>query len=242
MAHELEINEDGQARFAYNSRGGAPWHKLGVGIEGLQDVDTMLRLAGADYTVRLTKVAAVDDDGNLILNPDGTPVIIEDSQATIRQNENGTYKDLATVGTRYEVRQNREVAERALAVVGAAGGDAVVDTCGVLRDGRRFFMTIDLGALIIDPLGVNDKIDRSWLMPELAKMHPVKHIFAFGPESHQFPGATACNTLEEVIQVIGLIMKDGDIVIFSPSGTSFDFFKNYEHRGKVFEQLVQKLA
>ena len=160
MAHELEINEDGQARFAYNSRGGAPWHKLGVGIEGLQDVDTMLRLAGADYTVRLTKVAAVDDDGNLILNPDGTPVIIEDSQATIRQNENGTYKDLATVGTRYEVRQNREVAERALAVVGAAGGDAVVDTCGVLRDGRRFFMTIDLGALIIDPLGVNDKIDR----------------------------------------------------------------------------------
>ena len=96
--------------------------------------------------------------------------------------------------------------------------------------------------LIIILGGLSKGIDRSWLMPELAKMHPVKHIFAFGPESHQFPGATACNTLEEVIQVIGLIMKDGDIVIFSPSGTSFDFFKNYEHRGKVFEQLVQKLA
>lgn len=160
MAHDIEINADGSARFAYNSKGGAPWHHLGVSIEGLQDLDTMLRLAGADYEVRLTKVAAVDDDGNFILDANGKAVVIEDSNATIRVNADGTMDSLATVGNRYEVRQNREIAERALAVVGASGGDAVIDTCGVLRGGRRFFMTIDLGSLFIDPMGVNDKIDR----------------------------------------------------------------------------------
>lgn len=160
MAHEIEINEDGSARFAYNSKGGKPWHHLGVSLEGLQDIDTMLRAAGADYEVRLTRVAAVDEDGKFIVDVNGNPIIIDDSQATIRVNEDGTMDGLATVGNRYEVRQNREIAERALAVVGASDGDAVIDTCGVLRGGRRFFMTIDLGSLIIDPIGINDKIDR----------------------------------------------------------------------------------
>lgn len=159
MAHELEIT-NGKARMAYNVESGVPWHKLGTPLKGLQTVEAMLEAAGADYEVAIKRVAAVDDDGNLLLNPDGTPVIISDSRATVRINDDGSYSDLSTVGTRYEVRQNREVADRALAVVGASSGEAIIDTCGVLRDGRRFFMTIDLGALVIDPAGVNDKIDR----------------------------------------------------------------------------------
>lgn len=159
MAHELEII-NGEASMAYNLKSGVPWHNLGVPMQGLQTVEAMLKAAKADYEVALTRVAAIDDDGNLIRNPDGTPVVINDSRATVRVNDDGSFNDLSTVGTRYEVRQNREVAERALAVVGASRGESVIDTCGVMREGRRFFMTIDLGALIIDPLGVNDKIDR----------------------------------------------------------------------------------
>lgn len=160
MAHELEINEDGTARFAYAIGGGIPWHRLGTPMQGLQTVDAMLEAAGADYTVRLTRVAAVDDEGNFIVDAKGNPIIIHDSRATIRDNGDGTFDDLATVGTRYVVKQNREVAERALAVVGASEGEAVVDTAGVLQGGRRFFMTLDLGSLIIDPMGVNDRIAR----------------------------------------------------------------------------------
>lgn len=159
MAHNLEVNKDGQARFAYADRE-APWHRLGKPMKGLQTLDAMLEAAQADYEVVLTKVAAVDDDGKLILDKDGRPVIIEDSRATIRKNDDNTFDPLATVGTRYEVRQNREVMERALAVVGATKGDAVLDTCGVLKDGARFFSTIDLGSLVIDPMGVNDRIAR----------------------------------------------------------------------------------
>lgn len=160
MAHELEINADGSARFAYAKGGGIPWHHLGVPLDGLQTVEAMLKASGADYEVRLTKVAAVDDDGNFILDKFGKPVIIDDSRATIRDNGDGTLDSLSTVGTRYVVKQNREVAERALAVVGASEGEAVVDTAGVLQDGKRFFMTLDLGSLVIDPMGVNDKIAR----------------------------------------------------------------------------------
>jgi phage/plasmid-like protein (TIGR03299 family) len=159
MAHDLEINADGTARFAYADRE-VPWHRLGTPMKGLQTVDTMLEASGADYEVIITKIASVETDGNFILDKDGKPVMIEDSRATVRDNGDGTYKSLATVGTRYEVRQNREVLERALAVVGASKGDAIIDTCGVLRGGARFFSTIDLGTLVIDPLGVNDKIGR----------------------------------------------------------------------------------
>jgi phage/plasmid-like protein (TIGR03299 family) len=102
----------------------------------------------------------VDDNGDLVRNSDGSVVIVEDSRATVKQNLDGSFNALATVGTRYEVRQNREVLERAFAVIGASEGDAVMDTLGVLRNGARFFATIELGGLIIDPAGVNDKIAR----------------------------------------------------------------------------------
>jgi len=158
MTANIEINKDGTARFAY--AGETPWHKLGKKMVGLRTIDEMLEASQADYQVILTKVAIVDDEGNLIRNPDGSPVLVDDSRATVRVNDNGTFDSLSTVGTRYDVRQNREVLERAMAVVGASKGDTVIDTCGVLKGGARFFATIDLGSLIIDPTGVNDKIAR----------------------------------------------------------------------------------
>ena len=133
-------------------------------MEGLQTVDAMLAAADADFTVRICRVAAIDADGNFITNPDGTPVLVDDSRATVRDNGDGTYNGLATVGTRYHVQQNREVLERALAVVGAAQGDAVVDTVGVLHGGKRFFASLDLGSLVIDPAGAADEVARNLLV------------------------------------------------------------------------------
>lgn len=157
--HNIEENSSGGHRFAYSNHQ-SPWHRLGKPMNGLQTIDAMLEAAQADYTVLLTKVAAVDDLGDVIYDVHGKPVLIEDSRATVRDNGDGTYNSLATVGTRYEVRQNREVLERALAVVGASKGEAIIDTCGVLKNGSRFFSTIDLGTLVIDPMGINDKIAR----------------------------------------------------------------------------------
>jgi phage/plasmid-like protein (TIGR03299 family) len=159
MAHEIEINKNGTARVAWSDRE-IPWHKLGVPMKGLQQAEAMLEAAQAGFEVRLSEVAAVDMNGNLLRNPDGTPVVIEDSRATVRVNEDGSYDGLATVGTRFSVHQNREVLERALKIVGASDGDAVMDVVGVLDKGREFFATIDLGSLVIDPIGIKDTINR----------------------------------------------------------------------------------
>lgn len=159
VSHGIDRTKTGWARFAYNDRE-VPWHRLGTPMKGLATMEEMLTAAHADYDVVLTKVAAVDDSGELIRNADGSPIVVPDGRATLRQNHDGSFDPLATVGTRYEVRQNREVLERALAVVNASGGDAVIDTCGVLKGGSRFFATIDLGALQVRSTDAIDSLAR----------------------------------------------------------------------------------
>jgi UDP-N-acetylmuramoylalanine--D-glutamate ligase len=34
----------------------------------------------------------------------------------------------------------------------------------------------------------------------------------------------------------------GDVVLLAPACASFDQFKSYEHRGRVFKEIVQELA
>lgn len=160
MAHDLAQTSSGTAAFVYADHT-LPWHRLGISVTGAQTADRMLALAEADYDVAVMPVIALDPaTGEPARNPDGTYVVVEDSRATVRIDPGGAMTGLATVGTRYEVRNNRETLERALAVVGASRGEAVVDTLGVLGRGERFFATIDLGTLVIDPQGVNDRIAR----------------------------------------------------------------------------------
>lgn len=163
MAHGIEINKDGKAKMAYADRQ-VPWHRLGVAMSGLQTASAMLEAAQADFDVVLAEVAAVDANGEILRNPDGSIVKITDSRATLRVNSDGTFDGLSTVGTRFTIQQNREVMDRAIDIVGATDGDAVVDTCGVLDGGREFFACIDLGSLVIDPLGVGDTIQRYLLV------------------------------------------------------------------------------
>lgn len=163
MAHRIEMNEDGTYRMAYADRE-IPWHRLGTPMSGLQTAEVMLAAAQADFDVVTTRVAVCDDNGEPIRQPDGSAILVPDSRATVRVNADGSFNGLATVGTRYVVQQNRECLDYALDIVGASGGDAVVDTCGVLNGGREFFASIDMGALVVDPMGVNDQIERYLLV------------------------------------------------------------------------------
>lgn len=155
MAHGLERHDsEGSASFAYNARAGAPWHKLGVAVDGQQPMDVMLKAAHADYEVEKTPLYVLDPRTS-------APVPVEGVYATARINPHtGDYQPLGSVKSRYTVFQNSTTLEYALEVIGAAKGEAVFDTLGVLDDGRQFFATIDLGTLVIDPAGINDKIAR----------------------------------------------------------------------------------
>jgi len=155
MPHQLEqIN--GETSFAYNGTE-SPWHRLGVPMSGLATADAMLAAANADYTVSVeplyTTVPGVDGFTE-----------IEVGRATVRtvsDDRDPADRVLGVVGNRYHVVQNRDVLERAVTIVGAdVTSGAVIDTCGVLGKGERFFAFLDLGTVAVDPEGINDKLTR----------------------------------------------------------------------------------
>ena len=49
-------------------------------------------------------------------------------------------------------------------------------------------------------------------------------------------------TLVEAVRRASNLAQDGETVLLSPSCSSFDQFKNFEHRGDVFRQMVQELS
>jgi UDP-N-acetylmuramoylalanine--D-glutamate ligase len=61
----------------------------------------------------------------------------------------------------------------------------------------------------------------------------------------QIAGSVAierAGTLERAVEVASHHAHRGDIVLLAPACASFDQFENYEHRGRVFKQLVYELA
>ncbi len=48
-------------------------------------------------------------------------------------------------------------------------------------------------------------------------------------------------TMEEAVEIARRLARPGDIVLLSPACASFDWFNNYEHRGRVFKEIVNGL-
>jgi UDP-N-acetylmuramoylalanine--D-glutamate ligase len=56
------------------------------------------------------------------------------------------------------------------------------------------------------------------------------------------PEVVHAQTLENAIRMAYAAAQPADIVLLAPACASFDQFRNYEHRGRVFKEVVQKLA
>jgi len=50
-----------------------------------------------------------------------------------------------------------------------------------------------------------------------------------------------CKTYEEAVRNAYMNAKEGDIVLLSPASTSFDMFRNFEERGRLFKDIVNSL-
>jgi UDP-N-acetylmuramoylalanine--D-glutamate ligase len=60
----------------------------------------------------------------------------------------------------------------------------------------------------------------------------------------QIAGSVAIDraeTLEHAVDTAAHAARPGDIVLLAPACASFDQFQNYEHRGRVFKDLVHQL-
>ena len=51
----------------------------------------------------------------------------------------------------------------------------------------------------------------------------------------------AASAMDEAVRLAMEQARKGDIVLLSPACASFDWFDNYEHRGRMFKELVMSL-
>jgi UDP-N-acetylmuramoylalanine--D-glutamate ligase len=97
-------------------------------------------------------------------------------------------------------------------------------------------------------LGGKDKgSDYTVLNPLLAER--VKQVYTIGAAAQKIEqqiGNTvpivSAATLENAIRKAAQTATAGDIVLLAPACASFDQFDSYEHRGRVFKEIVQTLV
>jgi UDP-N-acetylmuramoylalanine--D-glutamate ligase len=96
-------------------------------------------------------------------------------------------------------------------------------------------------------LGGRDKGNDYSRLTDLVRKQ-VKAIVAIGESANlveqSFKGVAVikkASSMEEAVDLGRFLAQPGDVVLLSPACASFDWFKNYEHRGEVFKQLVNKL-
>jgi len=96
-------------------------------------------------------------------------------------------------------------------------------------------------------LGGKDKDSDYGTMAELLKER-VKAVYTIGSAAekierqlHGVVKMVAAGTMQTAVTEAAKAAAAGDVVLLSPACSSFDQFENYEHRGRMFRQLVDEL-
>jgi UDP-N-acetylmuramoylalanine--D-glutamate ligase len=95
-------------------------------------------------------------------------------------------------------------------------------------------------------LGGKDKGSDYTVLNDLLRQR-VKRVYTIGAaaakiESQIKAEVVHAETLENAIRKAHAAAQPGDVVLLAPACASFDQFKNYEHRGQVFKEVVRGLA
>lgn len=96
-------------------------------------------------------------------------------------------------------------------------------------------------------LGGKDKGSDYTVLNDLLRKR-VKRVYTIGAAAPKIesqikaPEVVHAETLENAIRQANATAQAGDIVLLAPACASFDQFKSYEHRGKVFKEVVRSLA
>jgi len=102
-------------------------------------------------------------------------------------------------------------------------------------------------APLIVLMGGRDKGNDYSRLVDLVRTH-VKAIIAIGESAAKVRQAFAAvvpvddaSTMNDAVRSAAARAVPGDIVLLSPACASFDWFTDYEHRGRVFKELVRQL-
>lgn len=166
MAHEIEVDGEGKGSFAYSGKIGSAWHRLGVELPGLSKADDILAACRGDYEVHKTELLTPDPgkgQGNI---PTGRYYTWRETKDVDEDGTEGpAYRQvLGVVGSDYRVIQNRQALDLALSMASMSPDKPNIDCAGVLNEGQRFFATIPLPELVIDPNGIADRYGRNMVV------------------------------------------------------------------------------
>src|SRR5579871_2003756 len=101
-------------------------------------------------------------------------------------------------------------------------------------------------------LGGKDKGSDYTVLNDLLRKR-VKRVYTIGAAAAKIesqivssknggPEIVHSETLENAIRKANAVAQEGDVVLLAPACASFDQFKSYEHRGKLFKEIVQSLT
>jgi len=96
-------------------------------------------------------------------------------------------------------------------------------------------------------LGGKDKGSDYTVLNDLLRQR-VKRVYTIGAAAGKIesqikgPEVVHAETLENAIRQAHASAQAGDVVLLAPACASFDQFKSYEHRGRVFKEAVQGMA
>jgi UDP-N-acetylmuramoylalanine--D-glutamate ligase len=96
-------------------------------------------------------------------------------------------------------------------------------------------------------LGGKDKGSDYSVLNDLLRQR-VKRVYTIGAAAAKIESqikdveVVHAETLENALRRANAVAEAGDVVLLAPACASFDQFKNYEERGRVFKEIVQSLA
>jgi len=96
-------------------------------------------------------------------------------------------------------------------------------------------------------LGGKDKGSDYTVLNALLRQR-VKRVYTIGAAAAKIesqikgPEVVHAETLENALRKANALAQPGDVVLLAPACASFDQFKSYEHRGKVFKDMVRLLT
>ena len=215
----------------------------------------MKRLAFS--TLQTAHNAAFVADGNLMVNVDGKDLrVLPVSDIRIRgahNLQNAMAASLASlemgipVGSVTETLKTFPGVEHRLEPVREYRGVSYVNDSKATNVDSVWYALQSFTVPIVLLLGGRDKGNEYGRLLPLVKQH-VRAIIALGESADKvvnaFTGTVpvrVAKNMKEAVMLSAAEAKSGDVVLLSPACASFDWFDNYEHRGRVFKEEVASL-
>jgi UDP-N-acetylmuramoylalanine--D-glutamate ligase len=153
---------------------------------------------------------------------------------------------VSTASLRATLRDFKGVEHR-LEIVRTVNGVTYINDSKATNVDSVWYAIQSYDAPLILLLGGRDKGNDYARLENLVRKH-VKAIIAIGESAAKVQSSFAgivpvqnAPSMEQAVHTATLRAERGDIVLLSPACASFDWFTNYEHRGRVFKEIVRAL-